>query len=364
VRLARLLLAVVSLTALFVLAPAAPAFAHGTGGNDVTNFRSRVTGIWYVDSKGKPTSPASAPGVKWEVLANDSLLKVTNNGSEEVLVRGYQDEPYLRVGPGGVFRNRNSPATYLNQNRYAAVDVPAGVNPKAAPDWEKVGDGNSFYWHDHRIHWMSPSLPPAVAASNQHRSQRINEWSVPFSMGSKDLVVTGKLDWIPAPPAWPWLLAAFALTVVPLLGALAVPKGFERMQALLRIGAAVIGAVIFLDLIHTVDDVASVPATFFQNLGAVTQALLFLGLAVVGLVWAWKGDQMAGYGLAIAGGSVAIGIGVSHAFTLAASQIATKLPQSISRMVAAGSLMVIVTGGLVTAIVLRAISKQSQASTR
>ena len=48
---------------------------------------------------------------------------------------GYQDEPYLRVGPDGVFENRRSPAVYLNANRRGSTAVPRSADPDAEPDW-------------------------------------------------------------------------------------------------------------------------------------------------------------------------------------------------------------------------------------
>ena len=102
-------------------------------------------------------------GLTVQVLQGDDQLDLRNNTGRELVVEGYEDEPYLRFGAdGGVFRNANSPATYLNEERYGGVDVPASASKTATPRWERVSRGNSYNWHDHRIHWMSTIDPPKV----------------------------------------------------------------------------------------------------------------------------------------------------------------------------------------------------------
>ena len=65
-----------------------------------------------------------------------------NDTDQELVIEGYDGEPYLRFdADGGVFRNANSPATYLNQERYGGVDVPASASKSAAPSWERVSRG-------------------------------------------------------------------------------------------------------------------------------------------------------------------------------------------------------------------------------
>ncbi len=63
---------------------------------------------------------------------------------------------------GTAEQNVRSPATYLNTNFYGNVTVPALASPSASPQWVVVDRTGQFEWHDHRIHWMSPVLPPEV----------------------------------------------------------------------------------------------------------------------------------------------------------------------------------------------------------
>src|SRR5687768_14482032 len=112
-----------ALVAIALGALAAPAVAHE--GNP--DFESLVTGAPEV------------PGLRAQVVNGDDSLQLVHAGDREVVVIGYEDEPYVRMKPGGVVEvNRNSTATYLNAERYEGADVPASVDPKAPPRWQVV----------------------------------------------------------------------------------------------------------------------------------------------------------------------------------------------------------------------------------
>src|SRR3954464_11673141 len=85
------------------VAAAAPASAHTITGVAPTDYRSELTGV-----------EPSVPGVRVELLDLGRRVRLTNSGPE-VVVLGYQGEPYLRVGPKGVYENTRSPSTYQNK---------------------------------------------------------------------------------------------------------------------------------------------------------------------------------------------------------------------------------------------------------
>jgi hypothetical protein len=175
----RLVLLGVALTAL-VSAPAA--VAHGGGSPGV---RSQVTSI-------RPAQPR----LLVVVLGGDDRLRLTNRGAGEVIVYGYEGEPYLRWSGHAVYVNERSPATYVNQDRYGAVPLPAQADAKAPPEWKRVAGGETYIWHDHRIHWMSQQPPDAVQ-KDPHRAQHIFDWKVPITVDGKRATIRGSLDYTP-----------------------------------------------------------------------------------------------------------------------------------------------------------------------
>jgi hypothetical protein len=176
-----------ALAVLLLALVACPAAAgHGDGAR--RGYRSTVTAI----------TPA-LEGVTAVVLQGDDQLQLRNESGRELVIEGYDGEPYLRFpAGGGVFRNANSPATYLNEERYGDVDVPASASKGAAPRWERVARGGAYEWHDHRIHWMSTIDPPKIRQAPD-RPQHVFDWTVPGRVDGQPLAIRGTLGYEPAP---------------------------------------------------------------------------------------------------------------------------------------------------------------------
>jgi hypothetical protein len=187
-----------------ILAP--PAASHGDGGK--RGFRSSVTAL-----------QPRVPGLVAEVRDSDDRLFVRNETGRELVVLGYSGEPYLRFASGAVFRNMRSPATYLNEERYGGVPVPADASAKAEPEWERVADESSHEWHDHRIHWMSRTDPPKVRR-DPDRAQMLFTWVVPGRIGGEPLRIRGRLDYSPPPDSGPqpWHYASIGVLLLAAAG--------------------------------------------------------------------------------------------------------------------------------------------------
>ena len=125
----------------FLLAGATPAFAHTVAGTGATNFKSTLRATPAID------------GLKVRIIENGSRLEASYTGKDDVIVEGYVGEPYLRIGPRGVFENLKSPATYINRTRNGTAE-PSSTDPRAEPEWKQISSGHVARWHDHRIHWM------------------------------------------------------------------------------------------------------------------------------------------------------------------------------------------------------------------
>jgi hypothetical protein len=170
------------------------------------NYRSNITSI-----------APRVPGLSLEVLEFADRLVLTNHTGKTVTVYGYQGEPYARVMADGTVQvNTHSPAYYLNQNFYGDVNVPSSASPTARPDWTVIDRTGQLEWHDHRIHWMSPALPPQV--KNKGKLTKIFNWQVPIKVAATPGTVDGQLFWVPEEGTKTPLAAIVALLVVVLAG--------------------------------------------------------------------------------------------------------------------------------------------------
>jgi hypothetical protein len=210
------------LFALSLLLPAA-----GLAHNGNPNFRSDLRSL-------DPT----LPGIKVEVLNYDDRLLLTNKSNRQVLVEGYEKEPYLRFDPGGlVVVNKRSPSFFLNQDRFGKSEVPPEAKRNAEPLWQTVSQSGRYEWHDHRIHWMSKELPPQV--KNKDKPAKILNWVVPMKIGDQNAHLTGTLRWEPTDTSAP--IGAFIA-----LGGIALASGalilasrrVRRRRASMRRGEA------------------------------------------------------------------------------------------------------------------------------
>jgi hypothetical protein len=172
-----------------------------------SNYRSYVTGV----------TPRVA-GLGVQVLEFADRLQLVNHTGKTVTVFGYQQDPYARVlANGTVQRNVRSPATYLNESFYGNVATPKIADPTAPPRWEVLDRTGRFEWHDHRIHWPSPQLPPQV--KDKSKRTLIFNWRVPIEVGGVKGVIAGQLFWVPESSKTP--VAAIVLGVVIVLSSLA-----------------------------------------------------------------------------------------------------------------------------------------------
>ena len=173
----------VALLALLALAPAAAPHPRAKG--YARGFQSKILSV-------RP----EVAGLEIAVVDGDDRLRVSNTSGTELVVLGYDGEPYLRIGPRGVHRNERSPAAYLNRDRFARVSVPLKADPGASPEWRNVSTRPVWQWHDHRIQWMGAG-PPTQVRDAPRRTHAIFDWTVPAKLGDETLTVTGRLDYEP-----------------------------------------------------------------------------------------------------------------------------------------------------------------------
>ncbi len=307
--------AVVLLGLLAALAVAGPAAAHVGGGAAGSDFDGRVLSV----------SP-EVPGLSVAVLQFGDEFELVNRTGTEVLVPGYSGEPYLRIGPDGVWRNANSPATYLNLDRYGDAQPPANADADAEPDWQQVSTEARYVWHDHRTHWMTEDLLPPVVRADPTRSHTVAEWTVPLRHGDTDVEVTGLLTWTPPPsPALVWPIYT-ALVLLP-VGAGVLARTARPLAAVMAVGA--------LAAVWHALATPPPPATVGTHTGAVVSALLPAGtallVAAVGVRAALRRrGAMAGL-LAVVLGWLLLVQGLPDVDVLWSANVASSGPQPLAR---------------------------------
>lgn len=196
----RTALAVVA--ALLVLIPAPSALAHAGGNPNYRSVIDRVT--------------PKVPGVIFEVLAYDAYFELRDQHGHEVVVYGYEGEPYARVLKDETVQvNERSPAYYLNETRYPEEqEVPPTANADAAPRWKTVGSSGIFLWHDHRMHYGSTGTPPQVKDTS--RKTKVFDYEIPLRIDGRKGAIDGTLYWVgsPNPSKLPFIVGAVAILVV------------------------------------------------------------------------------------------------------------------------------------------------------
>ena len=188
------------LAASMLLAAAPGALAHA-GNPDYRSVIDKVT--------------PHVPNVTFQVLSYDSYLQLLDQHGHEVTIYGYEGEPYARILKDGTVQvNERSPALYLDENRYAEVQVPPIANAKAAPKWKTFDHSATFLWHDHRMHYMSPSLPPQV--KDQSKKTKVFNYEIPIRVDGKKGAIDGTLFWVgPAnTPKTPFIIAGVVFVLV------------------------------------------------------------------------------------------------------------------------------------------------------
>lgn len=303
---------------------AVPASAHSVSGQSATNLQTHLRSV----------TPA-VPGLQVKVVESGSRLEVRNTTGREVVVLGYKDEPYLRIGPDGVFQNRLSPATYINQTREGKEPTEAARKAKVGDtDWEKISSEPLARWHDHRIHWMSPNDPPEARAEPGKRHVINAEWVVPLRSGAEAIAVTGDLVWEPGPSALPWyVLIAVLIAAVVLLG-----RGPGWAAGL----AAATGALVAVDVFHVLGLGLANAGGLGYQLGKAMSGSPFavVGWAVglLAIVWLLRRGSDGLPLAALAGLEIALIGGISDINALSRSEVPFGFSAGLARLAVAASI--------------------------
>lgn len=319
---------------------AGPAAAHGVGvGLRPTNYLTTV----------KAVTPA-LPGLSVRVLEAGDKIELTNRTGQEVLVLGYNQEPYLRVGPDGVYRNERSPTSYQNRFSTPPSRIPPDLDPSAPPAWRRIGPGPRTVWHDHRSHREGLETPPEVRQAPGQRHVVVPNWQIPIRQGSRTFIVSGSITWVPGPSPWPWALAAALLCA----GVILASRTRYWRQALI----AATGVAVVADILHTAGSwIASTASAAVKTYGMGVSAAAWIVGAFAILRLLRGQTEAARTFLLLAGVFLLLAGGVLDLPTLGRSQLPSALGPTGTR---AAVTAVLGLGAAMVIVALRGLPKRAR----
>jgi hypothetical protein len=173
-------------------------------------------------------------GVHVRIVDAGRRVELRNDSDTDLVVLGYDGEPYLRVGPDGAWRNRRSPATFWNERADTVGSLPGAFDAALGPDWERLGHDPVVRWHDHRLHWQGPA-PDADAPRRV-----LATWTVELRLGDREVAVRG--DILHEPPPSPLVPVALGVVVAVALAAAGRTRAWPAALAVALAAAAGLGA--------------------------------------------------------------------------------------------------------------------------
>jgi hypothetical protein len=312
-RVRRAVMVVGVLVVAMVVFTASPAEAHGLGGLKPTNYKTVLQSV-----------TPDVPGLHMKVTDLGTKVEVTNDNGREVIVLGYDDEPYLRVGPHGVFENTRSPATYLNRSTTITKAPPASANSKATPVWRRVSDGNTASWHDHRAHFMGTEDPPKVAR-DPGRRQIVETFEIPMRLGNASVVASGRIIYVPPPSPWPWVVGAVVIA--------AAVFALTRTRWWRVVFAVALSLLTVVEIAHVVGLWQASTASFGTKLGESAYSLAGIALGLLALGWMWrKGAESAIPLVLVATIFLFVAGGLADVTTLGNSQVPSTWSAAFARL--------------------------------
>ena len=316
-----------------VLTPS-PASAHGVGGIEPSNYRTRLLAV----------EPAR-PGIAVRAVDLGTRLELENTGNSDVVVLGDDSEPYLRVGPRGAFENVRSPATYRNRTRRAddtREPGPPEADPSARPRWRRIGDDPVVRWRDHRAYPTTTTDPPAVRDDPDH-VHLVQQFQIEIVQRGHHSLVRGDVRWVPGPSPWPWIAGALALAVAVALISRARHSRGTVTAVLVLVGSS--------EIMHLVGGWGATTVGTGERLGAGIYAIGAITTAAIALVAVvGRGADRAAPLVLASGLFLALAGGLADVTVFQRSGIPTTLTPDLARltvMIALGAgLGLAVAGGL------------------
>jgi hypothetical protein len=120
-------------------------------------------------------------------------IYVRNDSDRTLHVTGTADEPFLRIGPRGVWANLRSPS-YYNGGSLTIRKPPAFADASAPPRWSKVSDNPVWGWMEYRA-VVAPQQQERDALGPSRRT--IHTWTTQMRLGDQPVRAVGRVVWVP-----------------------------------------------------------------------------------------------------------------------------------------------------------------------
>jgi len=142
-------------------------------------------------------------GLEAKVVDGDLRMWLRVHRGASVVVLDYRGAPYLRFARGQIWVNRNSEMFYLNQT--PTVYPPAGLRRTTRRHWVDVGTGDSYEWHDARLHALALE---AIAPGASY----VGQWRIPLVVNGRPTAIVGGVWYRGAPSiVWFWPILVIVL---------------------------------------------------------------------------------------------------------------------------------------------------------
>lgn len=165
-----------------------PASGHG---DEQKQYRTRVLEV-------RPRLPV-------EVRVSGDRIRFENQGDEVLVLCGYEPggcEGWVRIGPHGVYEDRNARSWHANRAGPARGVVPEDAG-EGAPRFTLVRREPAAYaYHDHRAHWMGGDRPPPGVDESDPRPQPVYDGEIALRYGHTPGVVRTRVDYVGGRTWW------------------------------------------------------------------------------------------------------------------------------------------------------------------
>lgn len=168
-----------------------------------------------------------------KVIDGDQRLWLKVDPGPTAVVLDYTGAPYLRFSPAGIEVNQSSAMYYLNQ--VPPQTPPTHLGPDTPVRWSRVSSGDSYGWHDGRLHALaSVALAPGATY--------VGRWTIPLRVDGAPAAIAGGLWYAGDPsPVWLWPILVVLICVLA-----AVRLARPELDLRLARGLALVALVAFL----------------------------------------------------------------------------------------------------------------------